>query len=646
MRRNNSSSANSRNGGSKSREGSSSRSSMHNAGNSGGRMPPGQNANWGEGQNQQAPLKQGQYGHPMMTNQAMPQMMMVDPSMHGGGGGAGGTGVRGNINLNHNQNYSPSSLHRGVNSSSSSLRHRGSGSRLSSGHASVNSMQVGGGQRMMSNQDIHKGSGGNASWGNIQQQQIPQMRNNNNMMRSGHASMSAMQGMRTMNVGGGGGGGAGTNASWGNMQPRGSNGMLKSSNNSRAGKSSGLRKGMGSLGNMLRRPSNQEKQQGQNTNWDISPHMTPSGSKSSRNSLLGGKRNTSAFSFGVRGGRATQEKNPNEVWDMTLAENGEGGRIDQIQGDGNINSSGDNPMLVAMAEKNFLQGWDQYMGDNNKPLDKVRGEELIVKAMREGSMTARGFCLANGWGIKKDHKMAFSIFKSLAVHKGDSYGMALKAHCFLNGNGVQRDKDEAIYWLSMAVELKNGWATGLMGSCFQDGEGVERNERRALELYKDAAEIGYVKAMYQLGWMYEAGISSGLDGMNNLQPRIPPSSEEGLKWFRMAANKNHTESKRLVKEMTKIDISRDALTAAQKEITGLGMKAERMELKLLEELVTGMCCKLDGVETYGNEKLRAHRKQLIRTVEAIASIRKETETKKEDDAYEEALAAAAAEAGF
>ena len=41
--------------------------------------------------------------------------------------------------------------------------------------------------------------------------------------------------------------------------------------------------------------------------------------------------------------------------------------------------------------------------------------------------------------------------------------------------------------------------------------------------------------------------------------------------------------------------------AAKKEIIVLGTKAERMELKLVEELITRICCKLDEVKPHVNE---------------------------------------------
>jgi len=408
--------------------------------------------------------------------------------------------------------------------------------------------------RVLSNQNIQNsksgtsmGSGRNESWGRMQKA------GSNGTMRVDHGSMSSMQGSQRQppnqdlhkKHGVGGSKGAGKNFSWGNMQQiskpqqqqRENNSMI---NNNREGRNKK------SFGNMLQRPNIQmHPQQGYNTS-KVAPNQS-----SLRNSLLTNTNNTSAFSFGNHGSRmmAMVEKSTNENWDNAFDK---GGGFNRPQDSPSRNSdnmlskdqiSGENPLLVDLADKGFRNGWDMYMGDNHKPLDKDKGEELILKAMSEGSVIAKGFCLANGWGNQKDLKMAFSIFKAFAVHKGDYYGMSLKAYCLLDGNGVKRNTDEAIYWLARAIQLKkSGWAMGLMGSCYQDGDGVEQDEEKAVQLYKDAAEQGYVKAMYKLGRMYEKGSDN--------KDTIPSDKEEGVKWYRKASLQNHSKAKEKVERLS------------------------------------------------------------------------------------------------
>mmetsp|Transcript_29849 Transcript_29849/g.45774 ORF Transcript_29849/g.45774 Transcript_29849/m.45774 type:complete len:167 (-) Transcript_29849:395-895(-) len=60
-----------------------------------------------------------------------------------------------------------------------------------------------------------------------------------------------------------------------------------------------------------------------------------------------------------------------------------------------------------------------------------------------------------------------------------------------------------------------------------------------------------------------------------------------------------------------------AITSLVQEIEDLSAKANLLSPKTVHELVTQICCKLDGVDTQGSEKLRAMRKQAIGKAEAI-----------------------------
>jgi hypothetical protein len=69
----------------------------------------------------------------------------------------------------------------------------------------------------------------------------------------------------------------------------------------------------------------------------------------------------------------------------------------------------------------------------------------------------------------------------------------------------------------------------------------------------------------------------------------------------------------------------ESLSALEKEIDELASKKEETDAHLLSELVTRICCKLDGVDTKGSENLRSFRKDLIRNAESIESSSKAQE---------------------
>ena len=61
----------------------------------------------------------------------------------------------------------------------------------------------------------------------------------------------------------------------------------------------------------------------------------------------------------------------------------------------------------------------------------------------------------------------------------------------------------------------------------------------------------------------------------------------------------------------------DSLLLIRKEIEDLEEKKDTTPDTVRSELVTRICCKLDGVDTRGSDSLRALRKQLIRRAESI-----------------------------
>mmetsp|Transcript_8176 Transcript_8176/g.11787 ORF Transcript_8176/g.11787 Transcript_8176/m.11787 type:complete len:173 (+) Transcript_8176:201-719(+) len=61
----------------------------------------------------------------------------------------------------------------------------------------------------------------------------------------------------------------------------------------------------------------------------------------------------------------------------------------------------------------------------------------------------------------------------------------------------------------------------------------------------------------------------------------------------------------------------EAISSILHEIDEVSSKANTLSPKVIHELVTRLCCKLDGIETHGSETLRAMRKQAIAKAEAI-----------------------------
>ena len=65
--------------------------------------------------------------------------------------------------------------------------------------------------------------------------------------------------------------------------------------------------------------------------------------------------------------------------------------------------------------------------------------------------------------------------------------------------------EEVVKQLRPWVKKKKAWAQAAMGQMYRDGTGVKQSYEMARILYEQAAQQGYVFAMYSLGVMYEEG---------------------------------------------------------------------------------------------------------------------------------------------
>lgn len=78
--------------------------------------------------------------------------------------------------------------------------------------------------------------------------------------------------------------------------------------------------------------------------------------------------------------------------------------------------------------------------------------------------------------------------------------------CFLYGNGIEENPNEAARLFEKAAEQGYVEAVYLMGNSFFYGLGNPKNYKIAVDYYNKAAEMGSVPAMYSLGLCYEQGM--------------------------------------------------------------------------------------------------------------------------------------------
>ena len=92
-----------------------------------------------------------------------------------------------------------------------------------------------------------------------------------------------------------------------------------------------------------------------------------------------------------------------------------------------------------------------------------------------------------------------------AGHTLAQYNLGL---IYMNGFGVERDKQEALKWFLSAAEKGHEFAQYNLGTFYMNGLGVEKDEQQAQKWFLSAAEKGYERARRNLEmlWVNEGGI--------------------------------------------------------------------------------------------------------------------------------------------
>ncbi len=84
---------------------------------------------------------------------------------------------------------------------------------------------------------------------------------------------------------------------------------------------------------------------------------------------------------------------------------------------------------------------------------------------------------------------------------GDPKAQLDLALCYDSGDGIERDKEKAVYWFEKAAEQGSIEAQYLIGLMLYQGEAVPQNRSRAVYWMKKAADKGDAKAKWALAQM-------------------------------------------------------------------------------------------------------------------------------------------------
>lgn len=137
-----------------------------------------------------------------------------------------------------------------------------------------------------------------------------------------------------------------------------------------------------------------------------------------------------------------------------------------------------------------------------------------------------GMCYLNGYGVEPDRDRAFDCFRA-AAELGHPEAINNIGAFYRDGIVVEKDLAVATKWFARSAAMRNAYGELNYALALQRGEGVDQDFKRALELLQDAAGRGNAEAMNAYGMSLYLGEGVAQD------------YEEALKWYRKSASQGN-----------------------------------------------------------------------------------------------------------
>lgn len=128
-------------------------------------------------------------------------------------------------------------------------------------------------------------------------------------------------------------------------------------------------------------------------------------------------------------------------------------------------------------------------------------------------------------GLERDYQQAFQLFEQ-AANNGEQEAFYYLGVMNLEGQGVPKNREAALYWLHKAVEIGDQRAIGKIGQLYLEDE-VLKDYRQALDIFNTAAEQGHQTAQFYLGKMYAQGLG------------VEQNYQTALEWLKKASHPQH-----------------------------------------------------------------------------------------------------------
>jgi TPR repeat protein len=174
---------------------------------------------------------------------------------------------------------------------------------------------------------------------------------------------------------------------------------------------------------------------------------------------------------------------------------------------------------ICLQRMNARQLRELLSGDAREAAPWVRSAAeygLPAAQLRLGRM------LLEGEGVARNQELAVFWF-TRAAEQGDAAAMNMLGRCFENGWGTRIGLESAAHWYELSATRAHDWGQYNFGNMLFDGRGIPPDRRRALEWYRRAARQGHSRAMNIIGRCVEEGWGC----------RINPA--EAFEWYRLSA---------------------------------------------------------------------------------------------------------------
>ena len=103
---------------------------------------------------------------------------------------------------------------------------------------------------------------------------------------------------------------------------------------------------------------------------------------------------------------------------------------------------------------------------------------------------------ALGKGIEENPKEAFQWCQKAAEQGLASAQFSLAQTYRMGADFLPADPKEAFRWYKKAADQKDPESIFSLGVCYDNGDGVENNPEKAIACFREAADLGHVKAQY------------------------------------------------------------------------------------------------------------------------------------------------------